>query len=142
MVLNPSRLIIPPWNVGQFFKPCLFIFFLCTFLCVHYALNIELVSCPCLCFKNQNSNWFKIWIQGCACDFVILKFVCDFVTLEFVCDSIILCVNFWMLTELESIDPNLEIRLFLKNLNGIKIETSSQFQVQIFFERIVIVLNS
>jgi hypothetical protein len=57
MVLNLSRFITPPWNVGEFFKPCLLIIFLCIFLCVHYTLNIEPMSRPRLCFKNRNSNW-------------------------------------------------------------------------------------
>jgi hypothetical protein len=36
--------------------------FFFVFFCVHCVFNIELMSCPCLCFKNWNLNWSKIWI--------------------------------------------------------------------------------
>jgi len=69
------------------------------FICVHCIFNIELMSCPCLCFKN--------WNLSCVCDFITLKFVFDFVILEPICDFVTFCANFWTLIKLESIDPHL-----------------------------------
>jgi hypothetical protein len=55
MMPNLSKLSTPPRNVGEFFRPHPLNFF----LCVHCAFNTLLVSCPCLCFKNQNLNYFE-----------------------------------------------------------------------------------